>query len=177
MTKIINLYGGPGTGKSTFAAYGYAKMKSAGVNAELVREYVKDWAWEDRAISTFDQLYFLGKQIRRETLVYNRVDVIITDSPVSLPILYAATAWKASITAVVKEFYRFCEEAGHQHHHVFLERGSRPYNPAGRWQSEGQARLIDEQTWSLLEDLFGGSDVVPASEEGMDMYLKHIKVV
>jgi pantothenate kinase len=43
-TTIINVYGGPGAGKSTSAAYLYYLLKVAGKNVELVREYVKDWA-------------------------------------------------------------------------------------------------------------------------------------
>jgi tRNA uridine 5-carbamoylmethylation protein Kti12 len=83
-TTIINLYGGPGTGKSTSAAYLYYILKAEGHNVELVREYVKDWAWEGRQISTYDQIYFLGKQVRRESLLYGKVDWIITDSPVMM---------------------------------------------------------------------------------------------
>jgi hypothetical protein len=74
VTRIINLYGGPGTGKSTSAAFLYYLLKNDNVNAELVREYVKDWAWEKRSINTYDQLYLLGKQIRKESLLYGKTD-------------------------------------------------------------------------------------------------------
>ena len=84
MTTFISLFAGPGAGKSTSSAYLFAKLKEAGINAELVREYVKDWAWESRPIGTFDQFYFLGKQIRRESMLMDKVDVAITDSPVWL---------------------------------------------------------------------------------------------
>lgn len=40
--KVINLYGGPGTGKSTTAAMLFAKMKLAGFNCEYVPEFAKD---------------------------------------------------------------------------------------------------------------------------------------
>ena len=83
-TTIINLYGGPGTGKSTSAAYFYYLLKAQGKNVELVREYVKDWAWEGRKISTYDQIYFLGKQVRRESMLYGKVDWIVTDSPIMM---------------------------------------------------------------------------------------------
>lgn len=83
-TLVLNLFGGPGIGKSTSAAYIFYKLKSLGVNAELVREYVKDWAWDQRHINIWDQLYFLGKQIRRESMLYSKVDVIVTDAPVAL---------------------------------------------------------------------------------------------
>ena len=39
---IINLFGAPGVGKSTGAAYIFSKLKMAGMNAELVTEFAKD---------------------------------------------------------------------------------------------------------------------------------------
>src|SRR5256885_11799690 len=89
ITTIFDLYGGPGTGKSTSAALMYAMLKQKGVNSELVREYVKDWAWDDRKINTYDQLYLMGKQIRRESMLYGKVDAIVSDSPVMMGIYYS----------------------------------------------------------------------------------------
>ena len=43
---IINLFGAPGAGKSTGAAYVFSQLKAAGVNAELVTEFAKDKVWE-----------------------------------------------------------------------------------------------------------------------------------
>lgn len=80
-TKVINLFGGPNSGKSTAAAGLYYKLKTRGMNVELVREYVKNWAWEDRKPGTFDQPYIFGKQLRYESMLYGKVDYLVTDSP------------------------------------------------------------------------------------------------
>ena len=155
-TTIINLYGGPGTGKSTSAAYLYYVLKAEGHNVELVREYVKDWAWEGRQISTYDQIYFLGKQVRRESLLYGKVDWIITDSPVMMNLYYAARYCALSLGEGVRSatlsFYRQAEEDGHKHLHVFLKR-NKPYVSEGRYQTEGEAVEIDVGLRRLLEDL------------------------
>lgn len=45
-TLVVNLFGEPGAGKSTGAAYVFAMLKMAGVDAELVTEYAKDKVWE-----------------------------------------------------------------------------------------------------------------------------------
>lgn len=45
-TLIVNLYGGPGTGKSTGAAYIFSKLKMDGIDAEYVTEFAKDKVWE-----------------------------------------------------------------------------------------------------------------------------------
>lgn len=44
-TTIINIWAGPGAGKSTTAAETFALCKKAGLGVELRTEYVKDWAW------------------------------------------------------------------------------------------------------------------------------------
>src|SRR5512133_3821784 len=88
-TLVVNLWGGPGTGKSTTAAFLFALLKQKGYNAELVREYVKEWAWEKRQPGPLDQFYFFGKQSRRESLLYGKVDFIVTDCPVMLSAFYA----------------------------------------------------------------------------------------
>lgn len=145
-TTIISLYGGPGTGKSTSAAFLYFALKSAGCNAELVREYVKDWAWEKRNISTYDQVYLLGKQARRETMLYGKVDWVVTDSPITMNAYYARAYCPPHISQAVEATVRgLCTQAeadGHRHVHVFLRR-TKPYLAHGRYQDEAQARDID----------------------------------
>lgn len=156
MSLILNFYGGPGAGKSTSAAMVYAFLKDKGVNAELVREYVKDWAWENRHPKAYDQLYLLGKQVRRESLLYGKVDVIVTDSPIMLGIYYAEKYGPKHVAHAVREsalsFYRQGQEDGHRHVHVMLERVKK-YNPAGRFQTEEQAKDIDVALKSLLDGL------------------------
>lgn len=155
-TTIINLYGGPGTGKSTSAAYFYYLLKAAGKNVELVREYVKDWAWEGRKISTYDQIYFLGKQVRRESMLYGKVDWIVTDSPVMMNLYYAQRYCTLSlgegVRAATLSFYRQASEDGHKHLHVFLKR-NKPYLSEGRYQTEAEALEIDLGIRRVLEDL------------------------
>ena len=46
-TLLVNLYAGPGAGKSTGAAYIFAKLKTAGVDCEYVSEYAKDRVWQE----------------------------------------------------------------------------------------------------------------------------------
>lgn len=59
---IVNLFDVPGSGKSTGAAYLFYKLKSAGVNAELVTEFAKDKVWEDSEIVFENQAYLFGRQ-------------------------------------------------------------------------------------------------------------------
>lgn len=154
-TTILSLFAGPGAGKSTSAAYLYAQLKNRGVNSELVREYVKDWAWEERAIGTYDQIYFLGKQVRREALLLGRVDAVVTDSPVWLGAYYAERYATPHIRhgteAMVRAYYDQAALDGHRHVHLWVNR-SKPYLKAGRYETEEQAREVDRQQRKFLLD-------------------------
>jgi RecA/RadA recombinase len=153
-TTIINVYGGPGVGKSTSAAYLYYKLKANGENAELVREYVKDWAWEGRKFSAYDEIYFLGKQVRHESMLFGKVDWIITDAPVYMTAYYASLYCSSQlahgIAQAAQAFYKQAEEDGHQHIHVMLKR-IKPYQADGRYQDEEQALNIDRGVAEMLE--------------------------
>ena len=59
---LINLFGAPGAGKSTGAAYIFSKLKMHGINAELVTEFAKDKVWEESKAVFNNQAYIFGKQ-------------------------------------------------------------------------------------------------------------------
>ena len=58
---VVNLFGAPGAGKSTGAAYIFSKLKMAGINAELVTEFAKDKVWEESKAVFQNQAYIFGK--------------------------------------------------------------------------------------------------------------------
>ena len=144
VTKVINLYGGPGIGKSTLAAELFYRLKTAGHNVELVREYVKDWAWESRTIGKYDQFYITAKQMRREAILFGKVDWIVTDSPLILGGFYEEYYHQTNlVTPMVKQFVGCAENSGDVCYNHFLLARHKAYNPAGRFETEGQARNID----------------------------------
>ena len=85
---IVNLFGGPGSGKSTGAAFVFANLKMHGVNCELVTEFAKDKTWEHNMMALNNQAYVFGKQFYRISRCEDQVDVIVTDSPIALSTIY-----------------------------------------------------------------------------------------
>lgn len=174
-TTIINVYGGPGAGKSTSAAYLYYLLKIAGENVELVREYVKDWAWEGRKFGAYDEIYFLGKQVRHESMLFGKVDWIMTDAPVYMTAYYASIYCSPTLAkgvlSTAQAFYQQVAEDGHQHLHIMLNR-IRPYAQEGRYQNESQAHSVDDGVGDMLSNL--GVNLIHAdpSEESLKQTLE-----
>ena len=63
---VINIFGGPGCGKSTTATGVFSLLKLHGVNAEFVSEFAKDLTWEERYKTLKNQNYVSAKQHHRQ---------------------------------------------------------------------------------------------------------------
>lgn len=144
--RIINLYAGPGTGKSTTAAALFAELKYRGVNCELVTEYAKDAAWEKRSKKFFEaQEYIFGKQSWRISRVATEVDVVITDSPIVMGLVYRPKGYLPGLKRLIMQTY-----AKYDNLDVFLRR-NKPFNPKGRNQTEDESKDLDRKILELLE--------------------------
>lgn len=154
-TLVVSLFAGPGTGKSTTAAQVFAHLKMAGVNAELVTEYAKEWAWQRREVTSLDQFYLFGKQLHRESRLYGKVDVIVTDSSPAISAFYAAKYTSPCIAeAVATSVHAVRAEREADYLDIQLVR-TKPYNPAGRYQTEEQAKAIDNELATFVERELG----------------------
>jgi hypothetical protein len=87
-TTIINLFGGPGAGKSTAAALIYARMKFRGLSCEYVPEFAKELAYVADRETLENQFYVSAIQFHRQHKLIGRVDYIVTDSPILLGKIY-----------------------------------------------------------------------------------------
>ena len=75
-TLIVNLIGGPGSGKSTCASGIFYQLKKLGINCELALEFAKDKVWEESIKTLDDQFYIFGKQYHKLFRLMDKVDVI-----------------------------------------------------------------------------------------------------
>lgn len=156
MTVIVELYGGPGCGKSTIAAETFTMLKRFDINAELVVEYAKEWAWLETPIRDFDQLHFFGEQLKREARLFDKVDIVITDSPVLLCGFYmrkyGLEAMHEYTDMMMHTYYRMARLHDHQHIPILLNR-TKQYNPKGRYESEEVAKQYDQEIKVYVESM------------------------
>ncbi len=143
-TTVINMLGGPGSGKSTNAAELYAKMKRESMHVELVREVAKEWVWQGHYIGPFEQMSILGKQIQRESSLFGKVEYIVTDSPALLGAFYCQKAGQGFMTDMVYHYYKYSEVHGVRFLNYMVPRKEK-YDPKGRFESEEQSKEIDTQ--------------------------------
>jgi hypothetical protein len=149
-TTVINLFAGPGVGKSTVASELYSVLKKKGEDVELVREYVKDWAWEGKVPGKFDQPYIFGKQLHLESRLYGKVRFIITDSPFLFSPFYEKISFGTQITLeAAKLFTVYAQSNGVSYINFFIARHGK-YNKKGRFQTEKQARKVDADLLEFL---------------------------
>lgn len=142
--KVINLFAGPGAGKSTTAAGLFHLMKLEGMNVELVTEYAKDMTWERRQNILGDQLYMFAKQHRRIMRLRGMVDFVVTDSPLLFSILYREADYPAVFDQMVLAFWN-----QYDNRNFLLER-KKAYLSVGRRQTEDEARELDLRVRDLL---------------------------
>ena len=144
-TLVVNLFGAPCAGKSTGAAYIFALLKMAGINAELVTEVVKDELWEDNETALKNQAYILGRQSYKLTRLLGKVDVIITDSPLLLSIEYnSQSELSEHFDPYVLDLFN-----SFNNRNYFLHR-TEDYNPVGRFETEEESERVSENLLTLL---------------------------
>lgn len=88
MTKIINLFAGPGAGKSSIASGIVYKLKKNHISCDNPYEFPKILAWDENHSAIQDQLYVLANQHRGIVKSYGKVDYIVLDSPILLSLIY-----------------------------------------------------------------------------------------
>jgi len=145
-TLVVNYFGGPGSGKSIFAAETFAKLKWKGISTELATEYVKSKLWEGHKNIFNHQIYILGKQHLITQRLLGKVNVVVTDSPFLLGCVYDKENNEHLQKLIVEEFKKI------NTYNVFLNRDSSKFEKEGRYQSLEESIEIDNRIKSLLNN-------------------------
>lgn len=141
---VVNLFAGPGSGKSTTCAGIFYRLKMWGVNCEMALEYAKDKVWENSLDVLNDQIYVFGKQQHRLKRLMDKVDVVITDAPLLVSIVYDNENNKLFSDLVVQEFKKFNTL------NYYIVRPE-SYQTQGRLQTLDEAIEKDDEVKQLLD--------------------------
>lgn len=150
----INIFAGPGTGKSTTAHGLMYRMKMDGHKVEFVPEYAKELTYGKDSIKLSDQILLLGQQHHRVFRLKDELDYVIHDSPFVMGMVYAQEEFvplpefEALILAMYKRY---------NHMNFFIERDNdhHKYQEYGRNQNLEEAQEKDTQIkeWLTEKDI------------------------
>lgn len=149
-TLYINLFGGPGVGKSTLAAGLFWFFKTNRLTLkhsyviELVREFAKDLVWAQDLYTLKNQVYVTSTQYHRMYVLNGKVDMAITDSPLLLGLLYGD--YPASYKPYLLDLHNTFNNLN-----IFIERKV-PFEQEGRQQNEIEAIDKDREIKNILTE-------------------------
>lgn len=149
--KVINIFGGPGAGKTITAAGLFCLMKLERLDVEYCQEYAKELTFENRFnILLEDQLYIFAKQHRKLYSLRNTFEYIINDSPLLLTLayydndnmIYDKDIFKSFVLDVFNKY---------PNSNYLLKRNDTCYDPLGRRENLDEAKTMDSRILEILE--------------------------
>lgn len=147
MTKIINLFSGPGAGKTSIASGLTYKLKKKHITCDNPYEFPKLLAWDENHSAIKDQLFVLANQHRGIVKSYGKVDYIVLDSPILLSLTYKniyksneypATLYGNTFDKMVLDIYN-----QYNNINILLKRSDGKHNNSERYQNLDESIELD----------------------------------
>lgn len=145
-TSIINIYGGPGIGKSTAATALFVALKLRGISCEYVPEFAKELSWKRDIETLQNQFYISAVQYERQRSLIGKVNFIITDAPVLQGLVYDQQLLYG-FTSVLHDIH-------HRTHSIdilLVRDDSGEYCEEGRHHAKDEALVYDAKIEQLLQ--------------------------
>lgn len=149
--KVINLFGGPGVGKSTAMAGLFYIMKVHDHSVEMAQEYIKPYVYNGTAGELIkDQFNLLDKQNEILKSYYNSniLEYVITDCPLLIGIVYNKNK-KIEEELKIKTQNLFMM---YDNINILIERSSH-YKCEGRLETFVEAKDADNKIKNLLDEM------------------------
>lgn len=147
-TIIVNLFAGAGAGKTTCAWEIASELKKRGIETEYVSEYAKEFVWDNNMEmldgSLEHQQILYNEQKRRIDRLIGKVDVVVTDSPTLLSIMYLKEPNKDFEVKAVEEYKQ------NRNFNLFINRG-KDYQQTGRIHNLQQSKAVDNKIKQFLK--------------------------
>ena len=155
-TIVVNLIGAAGSGKSTLASEIFAKLKREGYNCEYVPEFVKKSVYENNMTILNNQLVILANQYYNMDILRDKVNIIVTDSPIILSIFYNQNNHsKENTFKIPDEIFKKLILYIHgtfDNLNFFIVR-NHEYKREGRYQDEDQVKLEEAKLMNMMNKL------------------------
>jgi predicted ATP-dependent serine protease len=142
--NVINIFGGPGIGKSTLAAQIYTELKKRHINIEYIPEYPKELVYEERLLTLKDQIYVFAHQHHKIWTAAKHNQVVVTDSPIILSTVYNPET-SANFRALILEMHNKFNSMN-----IVLKRNPETHTMVGRVHSLTESISLDRRIVDVL---------------------------
>ena len=180
MSKIVNLFGGPGIGKSSIANGLTYKLKKKHITCDNPYEFPKVLAWDENHSAIKDQLYVLANQHRGIVKSYGKVDYIILDSPIVLSLVYKSVYKGTEYPATLygESFDKMVLDIHNQYDtlNIVLRRSDGGYNEKERYQSFDESKMLDLEIENTLIKHHIPFIYVDVNDDTLKNILKHLDI-
>lgn len=136
-TLVVNLIGGPCSGKSTIAAELFARLKKMGIHCELVSEYIKERIYEENKTMPVNQIAIFGMEHYAISNKIGKVDVIVHDGSFINNIIYKNEDNSEFDELIIAEYNKF------NNLDFFIKRGNIEFETYGRIHNLKQSKELD----------------------------------
>jgi hypothetical protein len=155
MSRLINLFSGPGVGKTSIASGLLYQLKKRHISCDAPYEFPKVLAWDENHSAIKDQLYVIANQHRGIVKSWGKVDYIILDSPILLSLVYKnyydkddypSNLYKESFDKMVLDIH-----LQYNNLNILLKRGNGVHNEKERYQNLEQSIDLDNRIKNILD--------------------------
>ena len=177
-TLIVNAFGGPGVGKTTCCWHIASELKKRGILTEYVSEYAKELVYEERFDLLDDtmagQKIIFNEQKHRLDRLLGKVEIVVTDSPLLLSIIYATDLTEDFKNNILQEFNSY-----NNFNLVVLRDKKLKYQQSGRKETLEESLLKDIEICNLLKEnnIFYGSYIHDNTSIIIDNILKNYEKI
>ncbi len=169
-TLVVNIFGGPCSGKTKLAYALTDALKGLHKNAEFVPEIAKQYLWAGREKELLCQPVIFGRQLENINTLYGQVDYIVVDSPILLSAVYSK-GWPKSFIRSVIDIHKMYNSLN-----LFLFSGDWEYNDKHRRTDVNNEEISDAILKTLVTNKiqFYNLDLENRVTSAMQLLKKHI---
>lgn len=143
MSILINLFGGPGAGKTTLAHGIVYEFRMHGIEADIATEYPKELIYDRINPASINQYTILAEQFKKIERVLRACTVVVCECPLLLCAEY--DMGKRHIFQMVKDYETYLKDTYKTSTYNYFVDRIVPYTTTNRVHTEKQAIDIDRR--------------------------------